>query len=496
MAFNFKNIDTSKLVAGKISLGTEEQDCTVISKFFEHAAHSTPSEVAALAPLSRQLNNSSGFAGNAKKTLSSYLMGSQLAAKGLFSKASNMSSNYSTFASGAASKSASFDELMSGAKFPDFNTAIPGTGQFGKKMAQMIKECTPCALRPLSFADLNPTGTLLKAHESFINSQLAIFSNMISMFNNFNSHSDLCSLINSTKDICILDLQRMLVMLMAKLAFDTPKMDGMMNMLQQLVAPLFMSTMQAIGALMDQLVQLVTAPAQCIIDSLNSYTAGVTGVTSAASAFSPSENDDVTTSINKMSGATEGIESSIEAISEAMAVAKKAIEAKLDFYIEEIEGLMGETGASNSNYLGFAMKKMTAVRQIMFIQALIIAKVSGASICKSEGKSASKSELDNFFNNFLNPLSPYKMWLADDGNIKIQNNPQQYRQMDILSKDGTPIQFSPKQLLDPSVESTTMDIAYKLNNPQQEVIIPCSFANAGDKAQEINQWVREMDQTL
>lgn len=488
MSFNFKNIDVSKLKAGRINLGSEEQDCAILAKAFEHACHYTASEAAALAPISRQLSNTSNFSGQAKKSLSSYLMGPQLAAKNVTDKASQLSSNYSNAEGNIASKAISIDELMSGIKLPDLQMTLPSKGPFGGKLAQLIKECTPCATTPLSFIDLNPIGTLLSLHESFIKRHLALMSSMIGLLNSFRSHGDLCSLIDAAKGICIVDLQRMLLMLMAKLMFDAPKMDGMIDLLQQLIAPLFMGIMQAITTLMDQMVQLVTAPAQCIIDNLNAYSSQLSGLGDAAAGLNPSANDDFDTAISKLDKTSEGFQSSIDDISKTMAEAKREIEDKLDFYIEELEALKDDSSSGNANYLGFVMQKIMITRQIAFIKALIMAKMKGASICKKDGKSATKSELDNFFNNFLNPLSPYKMWLDDNGKIRVSP-------VDAIFGKGNPLVFNTKQLLDSSVQATTTAIADQLNNPPEEVIIPCSFSNAGDKAKDVNEWIREMNST-
>jgi hypothetical protein len=194
----------------KISLGTDQQDCSLIASTFERGAHSTPTEVAVFATLGRMLQNKKQISSLASQSFSSYDVPSQVPVNGNPTDLQGL--NLSN------------------------NTTVSLGNNFGSKLLDMAKNCIPCDLRLLSKFQLKPNINLLSLFESHILDSLKSLNDIISLLNNADAYIDLCSLLNMLSFMCIPDLQRMIAMLMAQFMLESMSLDGMIGILQALVA--------------------------------------------------------------------------------------------------------------------------------------------------------------------------------------------------------------------------------------------------------------------
>jgi hypothetical protein len=177
-----------------------------------------------------------------------------------------------------------------------------------------------------------------------------------------------------------------------------------------------------------------------------------------------------------------GIKNSLQELTDLIEEAIAAVKDKLDFYLAEIKAMLAELGLGDGSYLRLSLRKLTIVRFISFIVAIVGALASGEAVCK-QNKTPTASEIDNFFNNYLNPNSSFDMWVGEDGNIHIAEPG--------LPNAGNVFQFKGNDLLDSSVLKKTQSIEQALTTPIQ-VVTPCRFATTSSDSDKVNQWISEL----
>lgn len=454
---------------------TDLQDCSIIASTFERGAHATPSEAAVWVNLSRLLDNTSSIANSASSSLGSFIQTPSVTAA---TQAAGLVGSKIPSAS-ASTSTTSIDSLLQGVGFGNIKSAITGQ-QIGGQVLEWMKECVPCSLRLQSFLELNPPLDLLSALEQDLKDRLAVLYSMVDMLSRFNSAFDICTLLDQFSFICIPDLQKIITLLMAQFLLDIPKLDGLIDILQKLIAPIFAPILLAVNALMSQFLQLVTNPIKCILDSLALQTRKIDPETSTSIS---SASADVRSELNSIQS---DLSSSLGTIMDTMDEARKNIEAKMDFYLQEIEAMMGELNGGDASYLRAIMKKLMLIRQIQFISALIMAKIAGHDLCtRSSGQTPTRSQLDSFFDNFLNPRLPFRMRVDDGGNVLVEDKTGDEAEDDSAFNFDNIFNGSS----DPSVTLSVQEIISNLSKPIN-TSLPCKVSTDDST---VNRWIAELD---
>jgi hypothetical protein len=447
---NFNDVDYSKLDPEKIDLGTCGQTCALICQTYERGAHNTYKESAVFATLNRILENSNTFAQSAQESLTGYIR-------------QPAQSVGDTQSSGTDAPS---EASLQGVKIGGTDVSTAGDA-FGKSLMDWMKNCIPCQGRLLALLELHPHVDLLGALEADLKARLGMLLELGNLLSNMDIYGDFCSLLSLLNFMCIPDLQRLIAMFVALLANQAFELDGLIGILQGLIAPMFAPILMAITSLLDQFSLTVLSPVDCIINAIDEQLRKI--------------DYEIAQGANEAVGSLKG---GLAEMKKNIEEAKTFIKQKLQFYIDQVKAMLGELGFGDIAYLKASLKKLILIRMIGFIIAVIAAISKGQAAC-SPGKSPETSELDNFFNNFLNPNSTFNLWVDPDGNIRVDEKTP-------LSNDPNMLTFEGDDLLNTELAQQISQTAAALTQPVAAKI-PCKLEVQTADVDKVNRWMSELD---
>ncbi len=439
-------IDISQIDPEALDLGTELQDSSLIAQVFERGAHSTYTEASVFAVMSRSLVTSKGSSDSIKSSLSLY-----------FRHPEENNASVGT--------TSSDQETLLGLSF-EGSTVPVSQGAFGKTLLEFTKDCIPCVDRILALAELRPHVDFLGALELALKGRLDFLSGLGDLLNNIGVYTDLCSLLDLLNFMCIPDLQKLIALFSALLANQTINLDLSVNLLQSLVAPIFAPLLTSIVSLLDQFVLMVTSPLDCILDLIKEQQRHLKAM--------------------QRPGITDTVQGGLIVLEETITEGRDYIKNKLAFYVDQLNALFGELSSGDGTYLKIAFKKLTLIRLIGFISSVISAMAQGVSLCASGAKPDELSELDNFFNTYLNPNSSFAVTLDKSGNIHVFDK--------FLSNQPNMIQSEGSDVVDPALAEEIRSTSQSLNTTV-DIQVPCKLKTTSvDEANKVNQWIAELNQ--
>jgi hypothetical protein len=436
-----------------IENSTKLQDCNMIAQAFERGAAHNTDEASVIAMSTRHVQNTKILSQMVQKSLSTYQHQSSLP---LDKTTGNPA-----------------DDSLSGMKIQGQYIAIP-TNQSSSILARAVKECVPCGSRVIHNIDLNVSGQLIKALKDDFNFRFKTLDDLKNLLSNIDIYGDFCQMASFLNFMCIPDLQRMIVVLMAMLTDFSVNMLSVNGLLQALLAPFFTPVLMGINSLLDQLVQLVLSPLTCIITSIeqNITKLDVGALVGDTTLTSAKRNIDVKTQqtvldIKQFQG---GIRSGLMELHTMLNQGDALIRSKLNFYTQELSKFLGQWGAFDSRSVALSNRKIISIRLIGLIQAMIKAKGIGAKLC-NESQKPTNTELDNFFGTFVSPNSPFNISVDGDGNLNI----------------------SPKL----TTSKSTKNIQSKplLTPPANVRIIKCAINTTAEDVSRVNKWISELNQS-
>lgn len=450
---DLSTLDISTLEPDKLDLGTCLQDCYLITQTYEKGAHSTYTEGAVFAPIARMIENTKVFSGIAQQNLASYLrQPAQSANEG-----------------GSTGTNQQTDQNLNSFQIGNTSVSLPGSA-FGKNLMDWLKDCIPCSGRLLALLELHPNIDLLGILEADLKAKLKALQDLGNLLNNIDIYGDLCSFLSLLNFMCIPDLQRLIVMLTALLAEGAFELDAQINILRALIAPLFTPILMSLTSLLDQFVAIVLSPIQCIIDAINEQTRKLNFEVDAK---------------KPMGELTGGLNILVQNITEA----KHYIEQKLHFYVNQIKALLDELNAGDGVYLKIAFKKLTQLRLIFFITAIIMAIAKGQQLC-SPGQNPQTADLDNFFNSFLNQNSAFNLWVDPNGEIHVDEKTPNFP--DSLPYSGNVLKFEGDTFIDQELAQQVLDTQLALTTPVKAKA-PCKLEVTANEVEKVNQWISELN---
>ena len=477
--FDYSDVDINTIDPDKLSLGTNTQDCALIASFYERSAHVTPSESAVFATLTRSIQNNKKFAVEAAKSMDSYLQAPQQDA----SRALSQAQKFATVLPEAQGVSGQTEHSMQSLDVGTQKGVSLNAEDVGGALLDWARDCIPCNLRIQSFLELHPNVDLLGALEAHIKNALGVVSDITSLLNNFDIYGSMCDLLDLLSFMCIPDLQRIIATLMALFMLQAPSLDGLIGMLQAIIAPLFAPLLLAITALLDQFGLLVTNPLQCIIDAINAQLEKLNVEVPKPQA---KVTAGLTSEVNKAAGQLEkvakGLGSGLEQLSSQMQEAVKTIQEKLNFYIDQVKAMLGELGGGDAAYLQLKLKVLQIIRMISFVTAIIAAITQGHLACQAD-RSPALSEVDNFFNTYLNPNSAFNLSIVDGEILVTEGGAKVF---DPLYEPENVLKFEGNSLL-PEIYQAADDIVQPI-----KVGIPCKLELSVEDTSKVNQWMREL----
>ena len=435
--FTFAGIDIENIDPDRLPLGTNQQDCSLIANTYERGAHNTPTEAAVFSTLSRVLQNKKQLSSLSSQSLSSY-------------KVPPMTTGSSVGTPGS----------LAGLNLMGNAAVIPGSSS-GSKLLDLAKSCIPCDLRLISKFELHPNVDLLAVFENFIKNSLAALNQIISLLGNIDAYADFCSLLNMLSFMCIPDLQRIIVMLMAQFLLQASTMDITIGLLQALVVPMFAPLLNSITSLLDQLSQLVIGPLKCVIDVMNA--------TIRAANAANGTGGTVTSPANQVTG-------SLVQLNQMIISSIAMIEGKLALYISQVKAMLGELGGGDTAYLAAKLQTLNLVRMIAFVVAIIAALAKGHAACDTT-QQPGQDALNNFFSNFLNPSSSFSVYVDPNGQLQV--TPKTPIPLSPLSADGNVLQLEGQPLINITAAPKTL---------------PCKLtASSEEEAARLSNWITELN---
>ena len=332
-----------------------------------------------------------------------------------------------------------------------------------------LQECIPCGARIIALLELHPNVDLLATLENDLKAKLEMLTGLTSLLNNLDIYRDYCAMLELLNFMCIPDLQRLLALMMALLAESTLELDGLIGLLQSLVAPMFTPIFMGIVSLLDQLALNVLSPVDCIIDALNA------------------QGQKLGLEV-KPGKEIQEIQGGIAELKKAIIEGKQHLQNKLQIYIEQLGALIGEGGTGDISYLKASLKKLTYLRLAGFIKAFIVAISKGQNVC-SRDKGKGPSELDVFFNDYLSPGAPFNFIVDDNGKLTIKEKDKNLD--DSLSKFAVVGEFEETSVVNEEISTLIQETRQAINSSIQ-FDVPCKFKATEDTAT-INKWIEELN---
>lgn len=462
---NYTAEQISQTNPDRTSIGTDYQDCALIAQTFERMCHSTPNEAATYATLSRSVQNTKQMSLTIRDSLSSYIRSPK------------------TDTEDRLGEEATSDNALQALSVGTQSTGTLSGEGFGDDVLDWLKDCIPCQLRVISHLELFPRLDLLGALETNLKEKLKQLMDLGRSLTSFNEYSDLCELLKLLNFMCIPDLQRLIVLLMALMILEVGQLDALIGFLQGLISPIFAPILMGLTSLLDQLEQLVVAPVQCIIDAINEQMDKL-----GMQKIPPPDFSQVTSGFQELNAQV------IEA--------KQLIQTKVDFYTNQVKKLLGEISFGDGAYLQISFKKIKIIRLVALIVGLISALTRGQIICKEQGKDPEKAAMDSFFSTFLNPNQPFELYIDDNGDIQVQEKMdgfadvvQPANQAEPLSNIGNVFQFDGADLvsLPADVYVAVAETASILTQPAK-ITVRCNIKTTAEDTDQINKWMQELDQ--
>jgi hypothetical protein len=466
--FDFSGIDPAAIDPDRLDFGTDIQDCSTIANTFERGAHATATEAAVFATLSRSVQNGKHLALTTADSLTAYLRSPQESAQSSVDQAQSFDSEFSQ------GESTQTEHSLQSLNVGTQQQSTFGSN-FGKELLEVAKECIPCDLRLLTFLELHPSINLLEELEAHLLNQLGFLQGVTDLLNNFDSYGGFCELLNLLSFMCLPDIQRMITTLMAMLILEVPQLDGMIGNLQALIIPLFAPILMAITTLFDQFSLLVTNPLACVLDAINLQLSKLGYELDPASPVAQASM-------------------SLSQLQDMLSNAKLQVEAKLDFYIGQVKAMLGELGGGDSAYLSLQLSKLRTVRMVAFLVAVITARTQGHAACSTK-KAPELDEINNFFNNFLNPNAPFDLWVDEHGQLRIDEHVEGFDDaVAPLSDIENVFQFEGEPVLDASAIQAAQTTAASLAETTYTVA-PCRLETSVSDVEKVNQWIEELNKS-
>lgn len=423
---------------------TSTQDCNLIASAFERGASYDTSEGSVYAPLSRHINNINNFSAGAIKVLGQY------------------KTNKPT------------DTSKQGIKLEGQFFTIPTSSE---TLTRAIKDCIPCQFRPLSSIDLNIGKNLLNALKADVKRRLDILNKIADLLTNVDAYADYCQMVSFLNFMCVPDLQRMIAVLASILTAIAGDLVNLNGLLQALISPFFLPVLFSMQALLDQFVQLVLSPLNCIITAIqtNIRKVNIEQITGDRTLTNTSQNLNViqqklSLEANQIQGR---VRSGLFELGNLLDEGNNLIRAKLDFYFAQLEKILSSFGGNTTNTISISSKKLVILRLIGLLQAIIKVHLQGVDLCKKGTSTPAANELDNFFNNFINPNSPFNISIDKDGNLRVD--------------EKQPI-TSPT-----SINIEAQKLLPQLFSPVSKTFPRCNFSTSPEDVTKVNNWIAQLN---
>lgn len=420
---------------------TSLQDAMIITQAFEKGSHMSSTEASICAPITRQLQNMKCWSQAQQDTLDSWFRTSTL------------------------------DETKAAGLEIENTLTSMADEDFGEKLKRIYEDCIPCLDRldlKLSFV---PAIDFIANLEDDIRAKIEFLTDLDNLIGNVDVYGDICRLIGFLNFMCVPDLQRMISVLMGLLMKYTLSLDGLFDVIASLIVPLFAPIIMGVFNLLAQYEKLVLLPIDCVIDSLEENLRRLSVDAGPIDTTGP-----IGTVTERLEDTQSDIRAGLGLLREKLVNADEHIKSKLAFYLDQINKLLGDWNGDSVSYLTFGLEKLQIVRLIALISAIIDLKRKGGELCL-EGERPTIPELDNFFNNFLNPNSFFKLTVDDKGDVRVEEPDLPTYVLEDDENGAKIISYEPDNLL-------TVPVSVRVD---------CVLQTSPEDVDKLNKLIRELD---
>jgi hypothetical protein len=420
------------------------QDCMNIIQAYERAAHTSATESSVFAPLAHTVQSNRSWAQSNKEVLSARLLDPTLVST-------------------------------------DLQTRSSSTGTLqrlrGKNLDDALKvlkdDCIPCDTRIKLSIENALSEANINTYLDDVKARIKMLSHLDKLLGDVDVYRDICALLEALNFMCVPDLQRLVSILMALMLKVNLGLGDMFSLIVSLILPMIMPLLSGVVNILDQFTLLVTSPIDCILDSLllQMSKLNVGGLTQP-------EIDLLKAGKGKLDNkqAQAAISTGLQEIYAALIEGRDYVSSKLSFYEEALKKAITDWTGDSTNYIVLAQQKLRTVQLINLVISLIQLKRKGGRLCK-EGNKPTTRELDNFFNNYLNPNSCIKLVMDPAGTIRVEECEPTVYQVEDPGERAKILNYEPEDLL-------TKPLAAEFK---------CSFHTTTDDVEKVNRWIQELN---
>jgi hypothetical protein len=440
-----------------------DQDFTNIISAYERGANAQDTEESVFAIFTPEVIETKGFSRSIIDNLNTY----------------NTRSITATGNISEAKSDGSFQ--LAGLNLQNTISTIMDADSVGEALKIAAKDCVPCEDRLLALLNLNPLDDLKDLLNRDIRRRIQSLFSLVDLLNNTDVFNDLCQLLRELNFHCIPDLNRIAMLLTLLLSKYKQKLDLSINLPETLTGMFFTPFLGGMNTLLDQYKQLILAPIECVIDSLNFQIQKLDigeGIAKAEAITSPKKVDkedpkstkgwipdiskplkkqtserlgkvldDITDSkaVRKLTGKKTEAEKKAEeekrkkeledakssdskkgdALSDLAGYLKQGksfVDGLLDFVREQLEALLNTAGINTDEKRDHALNKLNLLRLISLVVSIINATKSGSLNCGDLQSVDAAKKLETFLNGYIRPNTIIRInYDPSKGEITVQS---------------------------------------------------------------------------
>lgn len=302
----------------------------------------------------------------------------------------------------------------------------------GDALKKSAADCVPCSDRVLALMNLNPLEDLLDLLERDILRRLQSLFALLDLLNNIDIYNDVCMLIRQLNFQCVPDLQRIALMLTLLLSKYKDNLSTSLSLPEILIGSLFTPFLSGLNTLLDQYIQMVVDPIDCMIDEFNRQAQKLDileGIQKANAQLGKDKENptnqkgyipDLSQSMKDVSSVP--LKNALVDLTNYLKQGKLYVESLLNFVREQLEQLLGTSDIALNEKMRNAQHKMNLLRLISLVVSIINATKSGVFNCGDLQKVESSKKLETFLNNYIAPNVAVRINLdSSKGTVFIQS---------------------------------------------------------------------------
>lgn len=139
----------------------------------------------------------------------------------------------------------------------------------GKFRNIIRRECIPCLDRLDNLGELEISVELLSPIQEMINRYKKLIDDLKDLLTNTDIDNDICSLLNFLEFHCVPDLYSIVALLMALMRKWSAALPNLDSIFLQFIGAFFQPILGGVSELLDRFIQLIMAPVDCVLSSLD-----------------------------------------------------------------------------------------------------------------------------------------------------------------------------------------------------------------------------------